>query len=461
MELSVQEFLDSVANPNTKKEYRHGINKFCQWYGKSAKEILELRKEDLTQRPDENLIEYRNRATGFDRAIEKFHAHLLEHGSTINTARNLTIGIRQLFRFYQMPIRIRTGSRVSKTVKSTKNFPLTIEHVRAMFKVADLRERIILSMATDLGLRVGDFIGIKKADLPPLDQEPPIPFDLMTSKEDVVANGFLSNETADFLKAYLPTLEKKNGNPYIFPSNGASHISDEWLNRLLQQLAENAKIDLNSKSLTFHCFRKMFLSAAIDSGIGQTAGKKLCGKTIPQSDDTYLTTVHLKEKFIQLKKFLTITEQPKPITNEIEPLRNAISRLQEDLTLQKTVTESMARENADMRKQLERLQPLVEFVNTYDTPEDLKTVLEYLAEDYSAEDRLKPLKVEFAPYIRKKLDELMKAKGITEKEAIQQITTEDLKEMKDAQKRFRKSERAAKARTRRKSYNEKGALDKA
>jgi len=287
MELSVQEFLDSVTNPNTKKEYRHGIKQFCDWYGKSAEDILELRKDDLTQRAGENLIEYRNRAARFEKEIEKFHSYLLEQDYTINTARNLTLGIRQLFRHYEMGIRFRAGSKVVKTVKTTKNFPLTIEHVGAMFKVADLRERNILSMATDLGLRVGDFINIKKADLPPLDEEPPIPFDLMTSKEKIVAHGFLSHESVDLLKAYLPTLEKKNGNPYLFPSNGTAHISDEWLNKLLQRLAENAKINLNKKSLTFHCFRKMFLSTAIDSGIGLTAGKKLCGKAIAESDDTY------------------------------------------------------------------------------------------------------------------------------------------------------------------------------
>jgi len=48
----------------------------------------------------------------------------------------------------------------------------------------------------------------------------------------------------------------------------------------------------------------MFLSTSIDSGIGLTAGKKLCGKAIAKSDDTYLTTVKLKEKFLQLKKIL-------------------------------------------------------------------------------------------------------------------------------------------------------------
>jgi len=86
-----------------------------------------------------------------------------------------------------MPIRFRNGSKIGKTVKTTKNFPLTIEHVRKMFEVADLRERVILSTATDLGLRISDFIQIKKTDLPPLDIEPPIPFEVMTSKENVIA----------------------------------------------------------------------------------------------------------------------------------------------------------------------------------------------------------------------------------------------------------------------------------
>jgi site-specific recombinase XerD len=352
MELSVQEFLDSVSNPNTRKEYRHGLNKFCEWFGKSAEEILELRKDDLTQRAGENLIDYRNRAARFEKEIEKFHGYLLTQKCSINTARTQTLGIRQLFRFYEMPIRFRAGSKVSKTVKTTKSFPMTIEHVRAMFQVGDLRERLVLSVATDLGLRISDFIQFKKTDLPPLSEEPPIAIDTMTGKEDVVAHGFVSQETADLLKIYLPTLEKKNGNPYLFPSNGESHISDEWLNRLLQRLAEKAKIDLNGKSLSFHCFRKMLLSAAIDSGIGLTAGKKLCGKAIAQSDDTYLTTVNLRQKFVQLKKFLTISEQPRMEAEKVESLKSAISKLQEELTQQKTITETISEKNIDLNQRI-------------------------------------------------------------------------------------------------------------
>ena len=396
----------------------------------------------MTQIAGEGLIEYRNRAARFEKEIEKFHSYLLTQNYTINTARNLTLGIRQLFRFYEMGIKFRAGSKIAKTVKTTKNFPLTIDHVRTMFKVADLRERVILSMATDLGLRIGDFLELKKTDLPPLDQEPPISMEIMTDKEDVIAHGFLSQETVDLLKIYLPTIEKKSGNPHLFPSNGESHISDEWMNRLLQNLAEKAGLNLNGKDLTFHCFRKMFLSAAIDSGIGLTAGKKLCGKAIAQSDDTYLTTINLRQKFIQMKKFLTITEQPRVETEKLDSLESAVISLQKGLTEQKTITETMTKENMRMQQELKKLQPLVEFINSFDTPENLKTILNFLKDDYSnsPDDKLRPLKVEISPYISKKLEEIAKTKGISEKEALDELMKENLETMKDSEDKIKKLE---------------------
>jgi site-specific recombinase XerD len=353
LEMSVQEFLNSISNPRTRKGYRFGLNKFVEWFNKPAKEILEMRQEDLTQRQGENLVEYRNRAARFEKEIEKFHSHLIAKGYSINSARNMTLGIRQLFRYYQMPVTMRSGSKVSQTVKTTKNFPLTIEHVQKMFQVANLKERIVLTLAVDTGLRISDFLKIKKTDLPPLDTEPPIAFTLLTQKEKIPAYCFLSQETVNQLKTYLPTLRKKN-NVYLFASNGKSHISDEAVSKMLKRLAEKAQIDLNGKSLTFHCFRKMFLSASIDSGIGLTAGKKLCGKAIARSDDTYLTTVKLREKFIQLKKFLTIKHVTKSERQELEKLSSLVAKLAEELEQQKTVTYAVTGENLKIRREFEK-----------------------------------------------------------------------------------------------------------
>ena len=350
MEMSVQEFLNSISNPRTRKGYRFGLNKFIEWFGKPAEKILAMRQEDLTQKPGENLVEYRNRAARFEKEIEKFHSYLIEKGYSINSARNMTLGIRQLFRYYQMPVTMRSGSSVSQTVKTTKNFPLTIEHVRKMFQVANLKERTILALAVDMGLRISDFLAIKKADLPPLDEEPPIAYTLLTQKEKIPAHCFLSQETVDQLKTYLPTLKKKN-NGYLFASNEKSHISDEAISKMLHRLAEKAQIDLNGKKLTFHCFRKMFLSASIDSGIGLTAGKKLCGKAIARSDDTYLTTVKLREKFVQLKKFLTIKQSPEMESQKMEKLSSLVAKLAEELDQQKLVSQAVTSENLKIRRE--------------------------------------------------------------------------------------------------------------
>ena len=348
--MSVQDFLNSISNPRTRKGYRFGLNKFVEWFGKSAEEILSMRQEDLTQQAGENLVEYRNRAARFEKEIETFHSHLIEKGYSINSARNMTLGIRQLFRYYQMPVTMRSGSKVSQTVKTTKNFPLTIEHVRKMFQVANLKERTVLALAVDTGLRISDFLSIKKTDIPPLDAEPPIAFTLLTQKEKIPAHCFLSKETIDQLKIYLPTLKRKN-NVYLFASNGKSHISDEAISKMLNRLAEKAQINLNGKRLTFHCFRKMFLSASIDSGIGLTAGKKLCGKAIARSDDTYLTTVKLREKFIQLKKFLSIKQSPDIEGQQIEKLSTLVAKLAEELDQQKLVAQAVTGENLKIRSE--------------------------------------------------------------------------------------------------------------
>lgn len=333
-----------------------GLKKFFEWYGKTPDQVLQERKDDLTQRPNEDLITYKNRASNYSKIIERFHAHLLDKGYKINTAKSLTNGLRQLFRYYQMDIKVRNGSSINRTVKTQRNFPLTIEHVRKMYEIANFRERVILSMATDLGLRVSDFLKIQKQDLPDLSLKAPISFDIMTDKEDVIATGFLSQETVELLKKYLETLPKEN--PYLFPSSqhNPRAISRTQMGNLLKDLAKKAGLKVNNgKSLTFHCFRKMLLSASIDSGIGLTAGKKLVGKTIPQSDDTYLTTVKLGEMFIKVKKFLTIKQQPKVQTQTIETLKKAVTKLQEDLTVQQTITKTISEENQTMKKDIQEM----------------------------------------------------------------------------------------------------------
>jgi hypothetical protein len=120
---------------------------------------------------------------------------------------------------------------------------------------------------------------------------------------------------------------------------------------------------------------------------------------IPQSDDTDLTTVQLKTKFIQLKKFLTIKQTLKPGNQEkIESLKDAVTKLQQDLTQQQVVTQTVTEKNIKITKEFENLSKrLAETELTLSsiqqvlTPEmRTKLQLEQLHKEYKEEHKQKP-----------------------------------------------------------------------
>lgn len=329
--MNAKDFLNYIKRTKSKatvKLYKRGLAIFCEYYGKTLDEILEERRQDWISG---NLMQKKR----FSREIEKFHKWMLDKGYLLNSASSFCNGILQFLRFFEMPVMMPTGTDVGKMVVSTKDFVPTIQQYRDMFKVAgDLQSKLILSMGLDLGWRIGDFLNQRKDGLPNLDAETPIAYDCITEKENVVAKSFLSNETVDLLKRYLPTLPKDN--PYLFPSgNGRknSHISDDTVNRGLRSLAEKAKIRIpKRKRLRFHAFRKRFLTTCADQGIDINTAKILVGKDVEHSMLTYLSEVEHRSAFIRVKDVLRLTELPQrkigkdttALEKEVEDLKRLV-----------------------------------------------------------------------------------------------------------------------------------------
>jgi integrase len=321
-----KEFYESIPNPLTRKEYRNGLQRFSQWFGKSPDEILQMRREDLK-------TEDTFRRKRFEREIEKFHAYLKQSGSSTNSARTLCLGIRQFLRYYEVPIILRRGSEVGKSVLTDKTYPLTIEDLRKMFAVADLKQRVMLSMAKDLALRIGDFLGIKKDDLPDLNQEPPIPFDVITEKEEVLAKAHLSAETVELLKTYLSTIKEK-ANPFLFPSNGKGQLDEDTIGWNLKELARKAGLAIpKGKRLTFHIFRKLFISTGKNLNVDPDVIKALCGKKVDSDILTYMTTVQWREAFSKIAETLKIQALPTRNHVRLEELEERNKKLEEQVSM--------------------------------------------------------------------------------------------------------------------------------
>lgn len=333
--ITVEAFLDYIKqtkSKNTYREYQSGLKKFSKWYGKSSNEILEERRQDWVSG---DLF----RKKRFSREIEKFHKWLLQSIHTIkgkpdqpysiNSARTYTLGLIQLFRFYEMPLST-ISPEVSKRVPTTRDFVPTIAQYRRMFNVAgDLRSKLIISMGKDLAWRIGDFSKIRKDQLPNLDQDAPIEFVLITEKEDIVAKSFLSQETVNLLKQYLPTVES-NSNPYLFPSNREGYYDPESINRTLRELAEKANVKIpKNKRLRFHAFRKRFLSECANVRIDVNTAKVLVGKSVEGSMLAYLSEVEHREAFIKVHERLRLTETPMRTTKETATeLEKKVERLE-------------------------------------------------------------------------------------------------------------------------------------
>jgi hypothetical protein len=58
----MEAYLRSYPKKETQRLFKRGLNLFVDWYGKSVDEILAERKDDLTLRPNESLIDAKQRA---------------------------------------------------------------------------------------------------------------------------------------------------------------------------------------------------------------------------------------------------------------------------------------------------------------------------------------------------------------------------------------------------------------
>jgi len=331
--LNAQEYLDYIfesKSKNTAKTYKNALKNFAIWYkgefsAKALSQILGERKQSL----EGTTVKERRK---FERIIEKWHRSQTENGISVNTARSRYVAVVQFFKYFDLDLKVSIiPSEVRKSVISERDYPLTVEELRQMYKVADLRGRTILLMAKDLGLRLSDFRMLKAEDLPSLDREPPILFRVETHKEHVQTKGYLSAETIQILKTYLSTLKKrKKLSLFLWPSNGSHPLDEDSFGVWLKKLAEKAGIKTGNQRMTFHCFRRLLMRAAIETGVGLTAAKLMVGKAVAKSDETYIAKAKLDEAFKKLSKYLNVTgveEEKKPLQDLIVQQEKEISNL--------------------------------------------------------------------------------------------------------------------------------------
>ena len=284
----VEEWLSGIPSKYTRKSYMSGIKKF---------------ENEYYHKPIETLI----KSPDAGREIERFYCWLRErHGQ--NTCRNVTNSVIQFLKYHGTEVKYRRALQIYKTVPTTRDHRATISEIQSMANVSDLREQHFLEGYL-MGFRIGD---VALLEWRKFDQkgEPPIPVDINTKKEQVVARAFINEEFKKRLDKYRPLLDKSN--PYLFQSKRKRHLSSKQMNNILKSLVERAGIS-NNGLFRWHTGRKLFLRTCAELGISSWSAKLMCGKSIPASDDTYVHDAELKGDFLKISKVLRLF--PKTITS--------------------------------------------------------------------------------------------------------------------------------------------------
>jgi len=86
-----------------------------------------------------------------------------------------------------------------------------------------------------------------------------------------------------------------------------------------------------------------------------------------------------------------------------------------------------------MKESFHKIQPLVDFVNTFNAPEDLKELLNSLSDNMTVSSY--DPNVLFDQHVAKRLDEIMKEKRVTQKQALELLVNETWKSVKEGDRR--------------------------
>lgn len=321
---------------SARHEKRRNLMKFLSWLGKSAEEVLELRKQDQNR--------------GFEKLCIKYLHYLTEEKNlSVNTAVNKIGTVRSWFRYHDLDLRFKRNELPKTTLKPRK-FGLTIDHIRRMLEYANIWEKTLIHLAIETGLRVSDILALKRVDIENLlQQELPSTMEVQTKKEGVLARIFLSRECAEVLRLYLPTLK---------PNQKRLLVKDEdTLNKSIQRLFKTAFPDFNFKP-TMHDFRRVFISTAANLNINEWRIKYFVGKTISPDILTYLRNQDLREDFKKIKTRLTVQASLKAENHELlNEMQVTVSKQQAQINDLETRLEALSKEYKKVLEALETIVP--------------------------------------------------------------------------------------------------------
>ena len=445
----VEAWIDNVAiahsdSNSTRKLYKSNFQRFCGFIGKTPKQIL----EDYDNYADR---EFRRRYAQYIRA---FSSDQFKKELAPCTIASRVGAIKSFFKYNDLPL----GHVPAPHLRVLyHNRDITHEELKLILDASTPREKAFFTIMAQSGLRPDTICNLKfehiKEDL--IHDRIPckieIPEEIAKGKYHAYFT-FIGEEAVKYLRAYLNIRPAITNEDYLFLKQGTNEktspksISNLFA-RTVRKLQNKGLIEVKQKGrkkprdVRLYNLRKWFRKHANQAGFEFV--QFWMGHIVKAGQDEHYrprdVEFHRKLYAEKAMPFLRLeTATPTETEKTMAELRRQLEERDEEINAMKDNLTRRDQEFDAMKETIAKMAPVVEFVNSFDTPEKLKIILDFLKDDFisqSSDEKLRPLKTDFSPYISNKLDEIAKRKGVTRKEALEQLVIEDLEIMEKGEER--------------------------
>lgn len=219
-------FVNEYNSENTRTSYKTVLNKMFENVAKDVSEITKL-----------DLVNYKNTLK-----------NLAE-----STQAQRIMCIKSYFKFLFDNEIIKSNPASTLTAPHVEHKPkdcVTVDEAIAMMRVGNAREKAIIAVFLNTGIRVAELINIT------LEEYINNPRELtLLTKRNKYRKVYLNDDTVALIDEYIAC--RKDGCDNLFVSNQGTPLSEISLNRTWQKLAKKADI---GKHVTNHSFRSTFVT---------------------------------------------------------------------------------------------------------------------------------------------------------------------------------------------------------
>jgi len=418
----VKEWVASYS-ANTKKHYLQALEKFCKWTNSNPDDVLKLDPKEAK----EKVLRF-----------AKEYAGAGKHGKALS----IFNGLKSFFGYHNKQLNFnRYRRQFIKNIRKKVDYELIPDN-ELVYRMVDVCrrpiDRAVILFLFQSGIRVNALHRLNYTHVREQLERNRVPIRLkITSNIDTKLRGvnlsyyysFIGKEAIDALAIYLDALKgegiRLRDEDPLFRSKYGKRLAMQSIYRIVKTAA--GRLEIGKKKIWPHLLRKSFRKVLNRSDLDEDTREALMGHKLPGSRANYFDFHDIDE--IE-QKYLSCNFSRESEAHTMRAFTDQLKKKEQDIQ--------------KLKETIAKMQPLVQFVNSFNSPQELKGILDSLKDDSMIQSSFDP-NVQFDKHTAAKLDEIMKKEGITQAEALGQLAKREWERIVEDDKKRKKLMRARRA----------------